>query len=139
MKSRFLLILVPLSIIIMGASFTLKKQQQKEKDPWPVPENYIKMKNPVPSDAESLAAGKTLWVKHCQSCHGKSGLGDGSKAAQLKTEAGNFSKADVQAQPDGALFYKTAEGRDDMPGFKKKIPDKDDLWAIVNYIRTFKK
>ena len=137
MKSRVILILVSLAAIIVGTGFTFTTHEQN--DPWPVPENYKKMKNPVTSDAESLATGKTLWVKHCQSCHGKSGLGDGSKAAQLKTEAGNFSKADVQAQPDGALFYKTAEGRDDMPGFKKKIPDKDDLWAIVNYIRTFKK
>jgi mono/diheme cytochrome c family protein len=137
MKSRSLFTAVSLVIIIMGAGFTFKTKQQN--DPWPVPEKYNKMKNPVKSDAESLAAGKTLWVKHCQSCHGKSGLGDGSKAAQLKTEAGNFSKADVQSQSDGALFYKSSEGRDDMPSFKKKIPDADDMWAIVNYIRTFKK
>jgi mono/diheme cytochrome c family protein len=137
MKSRSLFTAVSLVIIIVGASFTFNTQQQN--DPWPVPEKYNKMKNPVKSDAESLAAGKTLWVKHCQSCHGKSGLGDGSKAAQLKTEAGNFSKADVQAQSDGALFYKSSEGRDDMPSFKKKIPDADDMWSIVNYIRTFKK
>ncbi len=136
MKSKSLLV-VSLIIIITGASFTFKIRQ--EKKPWPVPDNYLKMKNPVKADGESLAAGKTLWVKHCQSCHGKSGLGDGSKAAQLKTEAGNFSKTEVQSQPDGSLFYKTSEGRDDMPGFKKKIPDKDELWAIVNYIRTFKK
>ena len=66
-------------------------------------------------------------------------MGDGPKAAQLKTEAGDFSKADVQAQSDGSLFYKTSEGRDDMPNFKKKIPDADERWSIVNYMRTFKK
>lgn len=97
------------------------------------------MKNPVKSDAASLAEGKTLWNKHCASCHGKMGLGDGSKAAQLKTDPGNFSKAAFQGQSDGALFYKTLEGRDDMPSFKKKIPDQSEIWSIVNYIRTFKK
>lgn len=66
-------------------------------------------------------------------------LGDGSKAAQLETEPGDFSKADTQAQPDGSLFYKTTEGRDDMPSFKKKIPDEDDRWALVAFIRTLKK
>ena len=137
MKSRSLLTVVSLIIIIMGASFTLKTQQ--EKKPWPVPENYKKMKNPVTSDAESLATGKTLWAKHCQSCHGKTGMGDGSKAAQLKTEPGDFSKPDTQSQTDGALFYKSSEGRDDMPSFKKKIPDDDEMWSIVNYLRTFKK
>jgi hypothetical protein len=55
---------------------------QKE---WPVPDKYNKMPNPLKGDAASLATGKELWAKHCQSCHGKSGKGDGSKAAQLKT------------------------------------------------------
>ena len=97
------------------------------------------MKNPEASNAESIAEGKTLYGTHCKSCHGTKGLGDGSKAAQLKTEPGNFSTAEFQSQSDGSLFYKTSEGRDDMPSFKKKIPEADERWSIVNYMRTLKK
>ena len=122
---------------IIGASFTVKTFQ--EKKPWPVPDNYKTMKNPVASNAESIADGKALWGTHCKSCHGAKGMGDGPKASTLKTEAGDFSKPDVLAQSDGSIFYKTSEGRDDMPSFKKKIPDADERWSIVNYIRTFKK
>lgn len=111
----------------------------QDKKPWPVPENMKNKKNPVASDASTISAGKALWSTHCKSCHGTKGLGDGSKAAQLKTEPGDFSKADVQSQTDGALFYKTSEGRDDMPAFKKKISDPDDIWSLVNYMRTLKK
>lgn len=25
-----------------------------------------------------------------------------------------------------------------MPEYKKKLPDEEDIWHIVNYIRTFK-
>ena len=107
--------------------------------PWPVPDNFKTMKNPVASNAESISDGKTLYGTHCKSCHGAKGLGDGTKAATLKTEPGDFSKADFQAQPDGALFYKTSEGREDMPSFKKKIPDAEERWSIVNYLRTLKK
>jgi mono/diheme cytochrome c family protein len=121
---------------ILFVSFTIKTQQ---KDPWPVPDKYLKMANPVKSNGESINAGKELWVQHCQSCHGKKGMGDGTKAASLKTEPGNFSLADTQNQPDGSLFYKTSEGRKDMPSFKKKIPDQDDIWNLVNLIRTMKK
>lgn len=110
-----------------------------QQKPWPVPDKDKNMANPIKADASSIAEGKTLWIKHCQSCHGKSGMGDGPKAAQLKTEAGDFSKAATQSQTDGSLFYKTVQGRDDMPAFKKKIPDADDIWNIVNYMRTFKK
>jgi cytochrome c5 len=77
---------------ILGAGFTFETFQ--EKKPWPVPENYKSMKNPVKSDAESISTGKELWGQHCKSCHGAKGAGDGPKAAQLKTEAGDFSKAD---------------------------------------------
>lgn len=111
----------------------------QQKKPWPVPEAAKNKKNPVVSNAETIAAGKALWATHCKSCHGTKGLGDGSKAAQLKTEPGDFSKADVQGQPDGALFYKTQEGRDDMPAFKKKISDVDEVWSIIHYMRTLKK
>jgi mono/diheme cytochrome c family protein len=111
----------------------------QDKKPWIVPDKYKTMKNSVASDGESIAAGKTLWITHCKSCHGAKGMGDGPKAAQLKTEPGDFSKADVQSQSDGSLFYKISEGRDDMPGFKKKIPDQDDIWCVVNYVRTLKK
>ena len=59
--------------------------------PWVVPDKYVKMKNPVASDANSIKAGKLVYDKHCASCHGKTGRGDGSKAAQLETEPGDFS------------------------------------------------
>lgn len=130
-------------VFISGSLFSLSilsgfNSFDQQKD-WPVPDKYVKMQNPVKSDGESISAGKSLWAKHCQSCHGKSGLGDGSKAAQLKTPVGDFSTASFQKQTDGAVFYKTSEGREDMPSFKKKIPDQDDIWNLVNYIRTFKK
>ena len=135
MKTKFFIATLSL-VFIIAAGF---RAVQKQHKPWPVPDKFLKMANPVKSDAESLANGKELWVKHCQSCHGKSGKGDGPKAAQLKTEPEDLGKPDIQSQPDGAFFYKTSEGREDMPSFKKKIADQEDIWAVVNYVRTFKK
>lgn len=122
------------AVVLMSVAFM---QQPK---PWPVPDKYLKMANPVKSNSESISNGKSLWNQHCASCHGKTGLGDGSKAAQLKTTLNDFSQATpVQAESDGSLFYKIEEGRDEMPTFKKKIPDQDDIWSLVNYLRTLKK
>ena len=135
MKAKLMITLSLVTVALIAAGFKM----QDQKNPWPVPDKFKNMKNPVTSDAESLKAGKTLWSKHCQSCHGKTGLGDGTKAAQLKTDPGNFSATGFQDQTDGAIFYKTTEGRDDMPGFKKKIPDHDEIWSIVNFVRTLKK
>lgn len=134
MKTKAFLLLIMAGIFATG--FTLKVTNQ---DVWKVPDAAKNKKNPVASNAESIAAGKALWSTHCKSCHGSKGLGDGTKAAQLKTEPGDFSKADFQGQTDGAIFFKTSEGRDDMPSFKKKIADEDDRWNLVNFIRTLKK
>jgi mono/diheme cytochrome c family protein len=106
-----------------------------EQDKGVVPEKYENMKNPT-NPKEDLAIGKSLYDKHCKSCHGKEGYGDGTKADGLKGDLGDFSTAEFQSQSDGALYYKTTIGRDDMPEYTKKIPDDEDRWLIVNYMRT---
>lgn len=130
-------IFIPLAGLFMIAllSFVPKSANQT---PWPVPDAYKNKTNPVKADAESIANGKSLYNTHCKSCHGTKGKGDGPKASQLDTECGDFTKASFHAQTDGALFYKTFEGRKDMPSFKKKISDANDIWAVVNYMRTLK-
>ena len=133
MKTKAIILFLAAGFMITG--FTLNQ----EKKPWLVPDVAKTKKNTVTSNAQSIAEGKELWSTHCKSCHGSKGLGDGPKAAQLKTEAGDLSKAVVQSQTDGALFYKIAEGRDDMPSFKKKIPEADDMWNVINFMRTLKK
>jgi mono/diheme cytochrome c family protein len=134
MKSKFIIVLSVIALSTFSLAFTMKQQK-----PWVVPDQYAKAKNPLKSDAGSIADGKSLWMMHCASCHGKTGLGDGTKAAQLKTQPNDFSKADFQSQSDGSVFYKISAGRDDMPSFKKKIPDDEDIWSLVVFIRTLKK
>lgn len=110
--------------------------QQAKAKPWPVPDKDKAIKAPAKVDA---ATGKELWAKHCKSCHGSKGLGDGPKSAALKTFPGDFSSAAFQAGTDGELFYRTNKGRDEMPAYEKKIPDANDRWALVAFMRTFKK
>ena len=139
MKTRSL---ITIFLVFSGAFiFTLATGfiSLQQKKPWPVPDADKNKVNPLKADASSISDGKALWAKYCQSCHGKTGKGDGTKAAQLKTEPGDFTLGTTQAQTDGSLFYKISKGRDDMPEFKKKIPENDDVWSLVNFIRTLKK
>lgn len=118
-------------------SFNTTAQGQQPK-PWDVPAEYKTMKNPVAKTDDSNNAGKVLYTKHCASCHGKTGLGDGVKARALQTFPGDFSAAAYQNQTDGEHFYKTKFGRSEMPKYEGKLTD-DDIWNMVNYMRTFKK
>lgn len=129
-----------LSMLIMAAifmAFTMP-QDQKKGAPWEIPSKYVKMENPYADDADLLKVGKMLYSKHCKSCHGNKGLGDGPKAKQLETFPGDFSSDDFQAGTDGELYYKSIIGRDEMPNYEKKITEEEDRWAIINYLRTLK-
>jgi len=64
-----------------------------------------------------LQPAKLCTANIAKSCHGAKGLGDGPKSKELDTPTGDFS-TDLKAQTDGDLFYKTKEGRDDMPSFQ---------------------
>ncbi len=125
---RFILPMAALALLFIA--FNTPPQ-----DVWEVPAEYENMKNPT-NPSEDLDIGKALYAKHCQSCHGKEGYGDGPKADGLEGDLGDFSSAEFQAQSDGALFYKTSIGRGDMPEYTKKMPDDEDRWLIVNYMRT---
>ncbi|SFS71109.1 c-type cytochrome [Lutibacter maritimus] len=128
-------ILMIIGVVSVGLlSFTKLVQEE-----WKVPAKYQTMKNPIEASKSNVDLGKTLYAKHCKSCHGKEGLGDGPKAEEVDGNLGDFSSKKFQAQTDGALFYKSYFGRDDMPSYEKKMPEKDDMWAIVHYLRTLKK
>ncbi len=120
--------------VVLVSFFTVQQQAGK---PWEVPAKYKAMKNPKPGQGVDI--GKSLYMKHCKSCHGNAGLGDGPKAKMLKTSCGDFSSAKFQGQSDGVIYYQSFIGRDEMPNFEKKILDDEDRWAVVSYLRTLKK
>ena len=92
------------------------------------------MKNPVKSDATSINAGKATFAKHCKSCHGAKGLGDGPKATTLKTKVPSFASKAFKSQAPGEIYYKAIIGMDEMPNFEKKILDESERWSVVNYL-----
>lgn len=138
MKTRFLFISSLLLIAFAIYAFNVP-QDQKKPAPWKIDAKFKAMKNPAPGDAESIKLGKALYAKHCKSCHGNLGLGDGPKAANLETFPGDFSDAKWQGTyNDGEVYHMIFAGRDDMPKFDGKI-DEEGTWAVVNYVRSLKK
>jgi mono/diheme cytochrome c family protein len=126
------LLFVSATVLVLSATLVAQPK------PWVVPANFKSMKNPLAMSDVSTKSGLALYTKNCASCHGKVGLGDGVKARALKTFPGDFSKADFQGQTDGDHFYKTKTGRGEMPKYEGKLTD-NDIWNVVNYMRTLKK
>lgn len=126
------LLFVSASVLMLSATLVAQPK------PWVVPASSSTMKNPIAQSAASTKTGMDLYTKNCASCHGKAGLGDGVKARALKTFPGDFSKTEYQGQTDGDQFFKTKTGRGEMPKYEGKLAD-NDIWNVVNYMRTLKK
>lgn len=135
-KSIFLFLMIASALMMMSFGFP---QEQKKPGPWEIPAEYKAKENPYKDDASIEKLGKALYSKHCRACHGNNGEGDGPKAKNLETWLGDFSDADFQSHTDGEVYYMSIIGRDEMPNFEKKITDDEGRWAVINYIRTFKK
>jgi mono/diheme cytochrome c family protein len=108
-----------------------------DQKPWNIPAKYKSMKNPVKSDPTSINAGKAIYAKHCKSCHGAKGLGDGPKATTLKAKIPSFATKEFKSQVPGETYYKAIIGMDEMPNFEKKILDESERWSLVNYLGSF--
>ena len=94
-------------------------------------------KNPIPTSAASISAGRRVYAVNCRPCHGLKGEGDGvapppgSKPANLA--AGTFKHGST----DPALFKTIKEGVGPdffMQAWDGRISD-TDIWNTINYIR----
>jgi mono/diheme cytochrome c family protein len=103
---------------------------------WEVPEEYKNMENPTLEDKDALTDGKMLYMKNCNMCHGKTGLGDGVMGRRLEGFDVDFSTEDFLNQTDGEKFYKIKFGRELMPAYEKLMSD-EDIWYVVTYMRSF--
>ena len=123
-----------LTIVFAMSLFSFIASEKKAA--WTIPAKYTAMKNAKKGDAASITLGKTLYVKHCKSCHGAAGKGDGPKASALKTPMDDLTAAAFKSVPDGNKYFMALVGRGDMPNFEKKIEDEEERWAIINYLNS---
>jgi glucose/arabinose dehydrogenase len=125
-------------IVLVGSvlffSFSLTRNLQ---DPWKAPAYADTIKSPFSFSPPVIREGENLYNIYCVSCHGKTGLGDGSPG-KFKIEPANFHTKAVTDQKDGALFWKLSAGRGIMPGYGSAFSE-EKRWQLISYIRQFPK
>ncbi len=119
---------------IIALAFFISVSAQQKQPSWKAPEKYKTM---VQKEKGDPATGKELYSKFCKSCHGAKGMGDGPKAAALKTFPGDFTKPYFKKYAYGELYYITFMGSGEMPAYEKKIVDEGDRAALIDYIKKF--
>jgi putative copper resistance protein D len=87
-------------------------------------------RTPVPYQAISIANGIQLYARHCASCHGVSGYGDGHRAPGLTGRR-------ISRHTAGDLFWWISNGLRESRGhgFRDRLSD-EERWDLVNFIRS---
>lgn len=135
---------ITLSALLLLSSSASLAQEIKTPDKaadadFKVPPEIAKQANPVKATPESIALGKKKYSIDCAMCHGKTGDGKGDLAADMNLKILDFhDPAAMKDKSDGELFYVIQKGKGDMPSEGDRAK-KDDIWNLVNYIRSLAK
>ena len=89
--------------------------------------------------SENISKGEAIYKKHCQMCHGETGLGDGPAGKRMNPKPSNFQdKEKMAAGSDEDLLKQITKGKSPMPPFERKLKE-NERWMVLHYIRTFAK
>lgn len=134
--------LLPILLIFISAFVATAQEDQKPAPTAPgaaykIPDEAVKLANPVKPTAESLARAKRTYGIDCAMCHGANGNGKGDVGADMNLK--DYRDADaLKDKTDGELFYIIKNGKGDMPAEGERAKA-DEVWSLVNYIRAFAK
>ena len=78
--------------------------------------------------------GKRIYAKHCGSCHGEAGLGDGPTARLTGIKPANLPVA-VREKSRAEIVGTISKGRQAMPAFRRILTDAERE-AVYQYLRT---
>jgi cbb3-type cytochrome c oxidase subunit III len=124
-----------LLVMVVVASWLSGRLGAREKEPYYNAE-AAKLKNPVPPNPESIEAGKKLYQRHCASCHGRGGKGDGGQALSGGEPSDLTDDVWDYGSTDGEIFVAIRDGLStDMLAYKDKLKEKE-TWQVVIYVRS---
>jgi mono/diheme cytochrome c family protein len=118
-------------VFLAAISGSLLAQSRHQADrQWQAPPEAATRTNPLADRPEVALGGRKVFLRECAQCHGEQGLGGKRKRAPALTTS------EVQAQSDGALFWKITNGnpRRGMPSWSR-LPE-GMRWQLVLFLRT---
>ncbi|HTK28691.1 MAG TPA: c-type cytochrome [Vicinamibacterales bacterium] len=107
---------------------------------WTIPAEGRAEASPLKPTPDVLKKGQSLFASSCKRCHGAEGKGNGPESDPDMPAADLTDASRATVNTDGVLFYKIWNGRakPKMPAFKSDM-SKDDVWAVVEYVKTLRK
>ncbi len=121
-------------VLVLTAGTILLAAAQAEKSDLSV-EDAKKLKNPVAYSKKSISQGRNIFARNCTGCHGN----DGKSQVDVVADATDLTdpKGWRNGNADGQIFRSIRDGAGaSMPSFKSQISQEQDIWHLVNFIRS---
>ena len=120
-------------VAALGSGVVLVRAQST----WQIPPAAKTEKSPLKSTPDVLKKGKATFSTRCQKCHGLLGKGDGPDA-DSKNKPADLTASKADANPDGVLYYKVANGQPPkMPAFKG-LMSRDEIWTVIEFVKSLR-
>jgi mono/diheme cytochrome c family protein len=97
-----------------------------------------KVKNPVATSPESIAAGEAVYMKRCRGCHSRDLLGGPPKEAGGHESSNLVDATWDHGSTDGEIFHVIMNGIEPelvMEPWDDRLSP-TDTWNVVNFIRS---
>ncbi|HSE37209.1 MAG TPA: c-type cytochrome [Blastocatellia bacterium] len=123
------------SISFAGASHWSDYNVIQNQEGRLTPEEARKLKSPVPFSKESITRGRAVFARNCTACHGN----DGKSEVDVVANATDLTEPKLwrSGTLEGEIFRSIRDGAGDtMPPFKSQLQKEEDLWHLVNFIRS---
>lgn len=131
--------IIGMGALLFGSTLALSGwMSSSPTEEWKAPISVNNIKNPLMGDMKAAEKGKKIYKQMCVVCHGDKGKGNGIAGSSLNPRPADFTAENIQAQSDGAIYWKMTEGRAPMAAYKDILKE-DQRWQLVNYLRTLKK
>jgi mono/diheme cytochrome c family protein len=94
-----------------------------------------KLNDPVPYTQKSVDQGRVTFLANCTGCHGA----DGKAEASIIAEATDLTSPKLykNGTSEGEIFRSIRDGAgDQMPPFKYQMNKDEEMWRLVNFVRS---
>lgn len=133
--------LATLAMCLFSFSFVAADQDDSEAaEPSVAPEtseaiDYKKLKSPFPYTKKSIKRGRSMFIRVCAECHGP----DAKSQIDVIADATDLTVPKLwrSGTTEGEVFRSIKEGAgESMPPFKMMLKREEDMWHMVNFIRS---